>query len=153
MDAIDCVYDYFSKKGKSIALQQPVDDMLHQYIKTLKEILRNSLGSAVGLSCSIYRGEASLLIADLNLAASSQQDSVFNYSDEKMNGLLEELDRQLVESRSGSVFIKRNARIYNENRICIIKPNQMRYWNYSAACRDADDLYSDIMRAWRNENE
>ena len=152
-EAIDCVYDFFDKKAKSIALQPPTDNLLHQYTQATKEILRNTLGQAFALSCCIYRGDAPLLIACIELAASSEQGLIRNCPSQEMNALLENLDRQLIESRSGSVFVKRNARIYNEDRIYIIKPNQTRYWNYSAACRDADDLYADVMRAWRNENE
>ena len=29
----------------------------------------------------------------------------------------------------------------------IVKPKQEKYWNYSSACRDADELFSDIMKA------
>ena len=152
-DAIDCVYDYYSKKGKSSSLKPPSAEMLVEYVKALKEVLRNSLGQAGEISCCVYYGQAPLLIAVLNMTVSAKREPVVHCSNQEMNSFLESLDKQLVESRSGSVFVKRNARIYSKDRICIIKPNQMRYWSYSAACRDADELYADVMRAWRNEDE
>ena len=49
--------------------------------------------------------------------------------------------------------IKRNVRVYNKNSLYIIKPNQSRYWSYAAACKDADEIYAEIMSAWREEYE
>ena len=37
--------------------------------------------------------------------------------------------------------------------IYIIKPNQSRYWSYSAACKDADEIYADIMATKKKNNE
>lgn len=31
----------------------------------------------------------------------------------------------------------------------IVKPSQRKYWTYSAACRDADEIFEDVSKAWR----
>ena len=70
-----------------------------------------------------------------------------------MNDKLKVLDAMLISEESGCVAVKRNVRIYQKNKIYVIKPNQSRYWSYSAACKDADEIYADIMAAWRKNNE
>lgn len=70
-----------------------------------------------------------------------------------INDLLNELDNLLISENSGCVAVKRNVRIYNKDSIYLVKPSQSRYWSYSSACRDADEIYSDIMRKWGEENE
>ena len=74
-------------------------------------------------------------------------------SNEKVNDKLKVLDAMLISEESGCVAVKRNVRIYQKNKIYIIKPNQSRYWSYSAACKDADEIYADIMATWRKNNE
>lgn len=152
-DAIDYVYDFYCKKEKSSALSQPSDDMLSAYFKTLQDVLKNSLGNNLLSSCKIYRSAAPLVVCELDFSLASNAGFCISNNLEEMDALLSTLDAQLLEERSGSVFVKRNVRIYGKNSICIVKPNQARYWNYSSACRDADDIYADIMRVWRNENE
>ena len=74
-------------------------------------------------------------------------------NDINIDDLLNYLDKLLLSERSGSVAIKRNVRVYNKDMIYIIKPNQSKYWSYSFACRDADEIYADIMRTWSENNE
>lgn len=46
---------------------------------------------------------------------------------------------------TNSTKYSRIMRIYSENKICIIKPKQLRYWLESIALRDADDTFSEIL--------
>lgn len=105
------------------------------------------------MSCYVYCGDAPLVIAVLDLSRQAPSQITISKTTEELKQLLNKLDAQLMEERSGSVFVKRNVRIYERDRIYLIKPNQARYWNYSSACRDADEIYADVMRAWRDENE
>lgn len=152
-DAIDYVYDFYCKKENSSALSQPSNDMLGSYFKALQDVLKNSLGNNLLSSCKIHRSTAPLAVCELDFSLASNASFCISNNTAKMDELLNTLDAQLLEERSGSVFVKRNVRVYGKNSICIIKPNQARYWNFSSACRDADDIYADIMRMWRNENE
>ena len=152
-DAIDYVYDFYCKKEKSAALLRPNDTLLSSYNAVLQEVLRNTLGNSFSASCCIYRSTAPLVVAELDFSSPMKPKFCISNNTDDMDKLLGRLDGQLLEERSGSVFVKRNVRVYGRNSICIVKPNQARYWNYSSACRDADDIYADIMRVWRDENE
>lgn len=152
-DAIDYLYDYYSKKGRSVSLKAPHNDVLRKYSLALQKILKNSLGRELPLSCCFYHGDAPLTIAVLRFSEQTKPQIMLNETSEELNQLLYKLDGQLLEERSESVFVKRNVRIYEKDCIYIVKPNQAKYWNYSSACRDADEIYADVMRVWRRENE
>jgi hypothetical protein len=52
----------------------------------------------------------------------------------------------LLHRRHGSrLFINRILRIYEQNVILMIKPNQKRYWLRSIALRDADETLVDLL--------
>lgn len=152
-DAIDYVYDFYHKRAKSRSLVPPSPQQLADYYRTLKEVLNNTLGKNAIASCRLYQGDAPLAVAEVMLSKASMEETSFCNKLEEMDNLLQKLDKQLLEERSGSVYVRRNVRIYSRDSICIVKPNQARYWNYSSACRDADEIYSDTMRTWRNYNE
>ena len=59
---------------------------------------------------------------------------------------LRKLDSLLSEEQH-NIYIRRNVRVYGQDAIYIVKPKQEKYWNYSSACRDADELFADIMNA------
>lgn len=105
------------------------------------------------MSCCAYCGDAPLVIAVLHLSGQKASKVTISKTTEELNRLLYKLDMQLMEERSRSVFVKRNVRIYERDCIYLIKPNQARYWTYSSACRDADEIYADVMRVWRDGNE
>lgn len=54
---------------------------------------------------------------------------------------------QLLQRQHGSrLFINRILRIYKQNVIFMIKPDQKRYWLRSIALRDADETLADLLR-------
>ena len=150
-DAIKYLYDYYHKRSKTTVFEKPGYEILQAYFRTVQGILTNTLGNSVALSCRIYQGEAPLIVAEIIFSASEEVS--FSNSSTEVNALLQRLDNQLLEERSGSVYVKRNVRVYGNDSICIIKPNQLRYWNYSSACRDADEICADVMRVWRGQSE
>jgi hypothetical protein len=93
-------------------------------------------------------GNAPLSVLVLNVGQRNNTDLNFVKSDDKLNEILLSLDSSLVDNQK-MVFIRRNLRIYQPDRIFIIKPSQRKYWTYSAACRDADEIFADISKVWR----
>lgn len=69
-------------------------------------------------------------------------------NNDQLNEILLNLDRSLIDNQQ-MVFVRRNLRIYQREKIFIVKPAQRKYWTYSAACRDADEIFEDISKAWR----
>ncbi len=123
-DASDYMYDYFSKKGRSSALKPPEDSLLQKYAVTLQDTMQNTLGKCCPFSCCIYRGNAPLTIASLDLASSIRSDFSINCNTAEMDNLLCKLDQQLLEERSESVYVKRNVRIGGADIFLDLKPEK-----------------------------
>lgn len=68
-----------------------------------------------------------------------------------LENVLRELDSLLVTRYAQGLYVRRNMMIFEGLSVYLIKPNQVRYWTYAAACRDADEIYTQIIRSWRNE--
>lgn len=149
-NAVSNIYDYFYVKGNSAALSPLTNETAKRYCDVLTDILQNSLGSLENIGTILYRGNSPLVV--IQILFESMSAHVINRADE-LDVLLSQLDRLLLDERSGSMAVKRNVRVYKKDSVYIIKPNQSRYWSYSNACNDADEIYADIMRAWRENNE
>jgi hypothetical protein len=55
------------------------------------------------------------------------------------------LNELLHKQHSSRLFINRILRLYDQNVIFMIKPNQKRYWLRSIALRDADETLIDLL--------
>lgn len=62
------------------------------------------------------------------------------------NDLVPFLDELLHRQHGSRLFINRILRIYEQNVIFMVKPNQKRYWLRSIALRDADETLVDLLR-------
>ena len=147
-DVIDYVYDYFKNKQHSVSFEQPGIDAYKLYYHCINEVLSNTFGSSVGLSGDLYFGNAPLSVLVLNLGQQCDKGLNVITSDDRLNEILSRLDSSLVDNQN-MVFVRRNLRIYQQDRIYIVKPSQRKYWTYSAACRDADEIFEDVSEAWR----
>lgn len=150
-NAVDNIYDYFYAKGKSASVAAPSAEILEHYTAVLTDIIRNTIGSHSSISTIYYHNSSPLVVVQVIFNETANQSRITEQ--ESIDSLLDELDTLLLSQRSGSVFVKRNVRVYNKNSIYIVKPNQSRYWSYSCACNDADEIYAEIMRAWRQNRE
>lgn len=145
-DALDYIYNYFDKKSNSIAFKKPSIEVYRKYYSTFMDVLKNSLGQSFTPKASFYIGESPLSILVLSISENSDGNLIFFENNESTEQCLSQLDSLLTEERY-NIYIRRNVRVYGKDSIYIVKPKQQKYWNYSSACRDADELFSDIMKA------
>ena len=145
-DALDYIYNYFDKKSNSIAFKKPSIEVYRKYYSTFMDVLKNSLGQSFTPKASFYIGESPLSILVLSISENSDGNLIFFDNNESTEQCLSQLDSLLTEERY-NIYIRRNVRVYGKDSIYIVKPKQQKYWNYSSACRDADELFSDIMKA------
>lgn len=145
-DALDYIYNYFDKKSNSIAFKKPSIEVYRNYYSTFMDILRNSLGQSFTPKASFYIGESPLSILVLSISENNDGNLSFFDNNESTEQCISQLDSLLTEERY-NIYIRRNVRVYGKDSIYIVKPKQEKYWNYSSACRDADELFSDIMKA------
>lgn len=145
-DALDYIYNYFDKKSNSIAFKKPSIEVYKKYYSTFMDVLKNSLGQSFTPKASFYIGESPLSILVLSISENSDGNLIFFDNNKSTEQCLSQLDSLLTEERY-NIYIRRNVRVYGKDSIYIVKPKQQKYWNYSSACRDADELFSDIMKA------
>ena len=131
-----------------VSFERPNPNAYKLYYDSLSEVLTNTFGASTGLTGDLYFGDAPLSVLVLNIGQQNDRGLNFAKSDDRLNEILMSLDGAVVDNQK-MIFIRRNLRIYQPNRIFIIKPSQRKYWTYSAACRDADEIFEDISRAWR----
>lgn len=147
-DVIDYVYDYFKKKQRSMAFKRPSTDAYKRYYYAIIEVLTNTFGTSTDLSGDLYFGDAPLSLLVINIGSHLANELNIITSSDQLNEILLSLDNSLIDNQK-MVFVRRNLRIYQQDKIYIVKPSQRKYWTYSAACRDADEIFEDISKAWR----
>ena len=151
-DALDYIYSYFDKKGKSIVFETPTIEAYNLYYKALNDVLNNTFGKSIIQNGQFFIGDSPLSVLVLTLEGVYSEVPQINTDSISAKQLLTELDTMLTEERN-NIYIRRNVRIYGKDMIYIIKPMQKKYWNFSSACRDADEIFADIMKTWRANNE
>lgn len=147
-DVFDYVLDYFQKKSKSISFVKPDEAFYNFYYKALTEALYNTFGKRIKLTGALYYGTAPLSVLVLHFSQDELGRLQTHKQEDKLEEVLTKLDADLLEEKY-LVYIRRNLRIYQRDKIYIVKPAQQKYWTYSAACRDADEIFSDIAKSWR----
>ena len=142
------LYDYFKKKQHSVSFERPNTGAYKLYYDSISEVLTNTFGASIGLTGDLYLGDSPLSLLVLNFGQQNNMNLNFVKNNDMLNEILLRLDTSLVDNQQ-MIFIRRNLRIYQQDKIFIIKPSQRKYWTYSAACRDADEIFEDVSKAWR----
>lgn len=147
-DVLDYVFDYFKNKKRSVSFVQPSIDDYKLYYSSATNILSNTFGTSIHFSGKLYFANAPLSVLILNLGQQSTKNLSIITNSDQLNEILQNLDSSLIDNQQ-MVFVRRNLRIYQKDSIILVKPTQRKYWTYSAACRDADEIFEDISKAWR----
>lgn len=150
-DAVTYTLDYFRFGKSSRAAQPPTDTMLRDYGETLCRSLCHSFGceGKTGFSARIYTGDSPMIVASVDLSARrGNRPVVVCDASKELSEALRRMDAVLLEKTHAGVFVRRDVRIYEGDTAYIAKRNERRFWTRSAALREADGIYADVMRAW-----
>ena len=147
-DVLDYVYDYFKNRKGSKSFTHPGTTDYKLYYASITKVLTNTFGVGADFSGDLYFGKAPLSVLVLNLGQPTREDLNIITDNHQLNEILLNLDSSLTDNQQ-MVFVRRNLRIYQRDKIYIVKPTQRKYWTYSAACRDADEIFEDVSKAWR----
>lgn len=145
-DTINYTYNYFDKKGSAIAFNSPSNVVYSDYYKTIIDVLSNSFDTFPNINGVFYVGQSPLTVLSLSFDEKKVDDLQYITDNEETEKILLSLDQLLLE-KCNNIFIRRNVRVYGKDSIYIVKPKQEKYWNYSSACNDADEIFADIMNA------
>ncbi|MBM4028553.1 MAG: hypothetical protein FJ280_24630, partial [Planctomycetes bacterium] len=152
-DAVTYTLDYFRLGANSQAAKPADCRILRKYGLVFSRILQGSFGQdrECDLPMCFYVGHGPLVALQVSLSQDSVHRGVeFCQTDEELSRVLASMDRALLEERSTGVYVRRDVHVYcnGDDKVLITKRNQRRLWTQSAAMRDADEVYADIMRAW-----
>jgi hypothetical protein len=136
-DVLNCYIDFCSKGEGSLAV---------------KQVTRNHLSAFGEMYCSILNPVYEQFHPLQPLYFGAFICCPFCYGETPHFKLPEEAEivsylNGLLHRQHGSrLFINRILRIYEQNVIFMIKPNQKRYWLRSIALRDADETLVDLLK-------
>jgi type I restriction-modification system DNA methylase subunit len=152
-DAVTSTLDYF-RYGANAEAAKPTDESsLRKYAAMFSDILRGSFGQSreSGFSSRFYMGNSPLIVLEVLLSQGNTRPEVlFHHTDDELSAILASVDRVLLDEYSTGVYVRRDIHVYRKDpgSVLIAKRNQKRLWTQSAAMRDADEVYGEIMRAW-----
>lgn len=149
-DVMEYIWGYSNVSFRKKVIAPCSRSMLQNYTEVLTNVLTKTFGKERPFSFEIFHDDAPLLVTHISLKQEMASRAIKRIEDISLSLLLKKLDSLLTEKHSQGLYVRRNVIIYERDSIFIVKPNQKRYWNYSAACRDADNIYAQIMRTWRN---
>ena len=112
-------------------------------------MLSNTLSSNNQITAQAFLGKMPLVVLKLTFGPNQAIENIVS-KNEPLADVLSRLDKLLVTEYSQGLYVRRNMTIYEGHSVYLIKPNQARYWTYTMACRDADEIYAQIMRCWRD---
>ena len=144
-DVIDYTFDYYQRKERAKSFKTATEENYKLYYETLTNTLNNTLEQEIIFEGILHVGNCPLAVLEIIVGSGLNNLNIID-DERSLEELLFELDNSLQETRN-NLFVRRNLRVYQNDRIYIIKPIQKKYWTYSIACRDADDLFQDIVEA------
>ena len=89
-----------------------------------------------------------MIAVSVSLEPSENTRITIRNASNELTAVLKTMDGVLLEQQSSSLYIQRNVHIYRGKQIYIAKRNQRRLWTRSAALRDADEIYAEVIRTW-----
>ena len=142
-DVLDYYTDLLSKGSKSKTNKPANQDQ----IKLFSQVFTKSLNSIYAQSNKSFHLKK---IYDWNEYCMTE----FNYGEnaefegiEKGSEINEEI-KSLVEAKYGeSVYLIKIVKIYQKNKVLLLKPKSLRFWLRSIALKDADEVFSDLIKA------
>jgi len=150
-DAVEYTLDYFRLGAKSNAAKPAAAKMLRKYGALFCRILRASFGESKSchLPATFYVGDSPMIVLKVSLSpVNGQQRVEIRQAGDQLSDALRTMDGVLMEKHSAGVYVRRDVHVYIDNEVYIAKRSQLRLWTQSAAMREADEIYAEIMRAW-----
>jgi hypothetical protein len=116
------------------------------YAKILTEDLNNFMSrSKLVANANVYDVQK---FDPLNMVVIEFESEKINIEEKPLASLsssLKEIDKYLLQEKAQSIYVQKQIRHYEANRIYIIKPNQKRFWTRSQAFEDASSIIEEIL--------
>lgn len=141
-DTLKFNLDVLEHGPKSIGYQNVLESEFDSYSTCLIKSLSSFLSTSnLQVTPSLYLGNVH---DPLNLIVINFGNNQ-NQTRSKLHDELTRLDQYLLKEKSLGIYVRQNLKIYDENKIYIVKPNQKRFWSKMEAYDDASSIIADIL--------
>jgi len=144
-DTLDFNLDLFEKGENSIGFKRTIDVENKVYADMLCDELN------IFLQHSPLRANATIFDVQLNdplnlvvVSFEGKQESVICKSVKELSPALKMLNEFSLQEKGQNIYVRKQYRYYDTNKIYLIKPNQKRFWTCSQAVDDALSLTIEI---------
>ena len=139
------------QSGKTPVLRNIVTpDMVREYASTLSGQLNNWLTGGRHLQTTIHMGSLDFIIAEFSLSKSESECSIKQVDSEAIN-LLNTIRNQVVRQQGDLFGYVSEVRVWIEDKLYFIKPNEIRHWMRSTALNDADMIAASVTQSRRRK--
>lgn len=147
-DVLEYSLDFFQEGENSKACNIVDTKDLEAYSETFCDAVNSILQFGESRAkATVYRGDAPLRVVSIRFNEVDDERTVtVSDSTDELENVLSRLDRQIIEEYSGSIYVRRNVKIYDKNTLHITKPDEKRFWTRSMALRDADETLAEGLR-------
>lgn len=149
-DALNYSLDLFHLGYKSKALKGTNRDIDKDYAECLLKKMYDFLGKEnrkdLNISVTIF---VTRDFHPLNLTTIQFGVKTSNIKETSINTIehiLADIDKIIIKREAKSIYVRKQIKFFDHDRIYIIKPNQRRLWTRSAAMNDAKDLIGEILK-------
>lgn len=144
-DVLEYSLDFFQEGENSKACDIVETEDLKAYSTTFCDAVNSILQFGESKAkATVYDGDAPLRVVSIRFSEVNDERTVtVSDSTDELEKVLSRLDRQIVEEYSGSIYVRRNVKIYDNNTLHITKPDEKRFWTRSMALRDADETLAE----------
>ena len=140
-DALEYSLDFFQEGENSKACDIVDTEDLEAYSETFCDAVNSILQFGESRAkAMVYHGDAPLRVVSIRFSEVNDERTVtVSDSTDELENVLSRLDRQIIQEYSGSIYVRRTVKIYDNNTLHITKPDEKRFWTRSMALRDADE--------------
>ncbi|GHV10076.1 type I endonuclease-methyltransferase fusion protein [Bacteroidia bacterium] len=137
--------DLFQKGAKSKLLQASTNDENQAYANMICEELNDFYQHVpFKVSAAIYDVQLNDPLNLIVLHFADNAKSVEIKDTKELIPLLKELNKYSIQEKGKNIYVQKQFRYYDNDKIYLIKPNQKRFWTRSQAVDDAMSLIVEI---------
>ncbi len=142
-DVLDYQIELLSKGSKA----KVNEDATIEEIRSYGEVYNKLLNSVYGKSGKSFYLKKIYDLRDFYITEFNYGENVVEEEPEKRDEPTQHIKSLAENSYSSNVSIIRVLKLYERNKVYFIKPKALRYWLRSTAIKDADESFSDSIKA------
>ena len=144
-DVLEYSLGFFQDGENSTACESITDIDIETYAQTFCDTVNSILQfGQLRAWATVYSGKSPLRLVSIHFNRAKDAGTVEKQSSsKKLEEALVNLERKIQTEYSESIYVRRNIRFYDGDRLHITKPDEKRFWSRSMALRDADETLAE----------